>query len=392
MSDVLISYLNKVFNIFTRLKNRQWANKEKNLIRDEVIIILVSAFLAYLIVSLLPEPKNYVPIEPITFETFLSLFPRCFTSFFNFLQALGSFFGNISAKFRRILGPVWDIIMFIPSKIIGLLQFMIICIITFLKNILEIFYNIFSIIFSPFKSLMKFFGSIGAFLGKIPGFSFIINFFKSIFNGIYNLFANFFSYFVQFGRLFKNFNFQKFLASLKNLKFFNFIGSIFNFIFRFFEWLFRVTIGRLLNIFHLSGFFVNVFLKIGSFFKYIFVHLLNIPKFFNYISLQLSKLKFRFRGMETIANIIIGFFNLLKWIALFPFFLILRFFTFLSYILRSLNFKDIAYWWNHLCQDSGECGGMNINLEKIANQTQKIDNLENEIKELKELLANITKS
>lgn len=398
MSDIVISYLNKVFNIFTRLKGRQWANKEKSLVIDEIIIILISGVLAYIIVSLLPAPEKRVPFELITFEKFLSFFPRSFTSIFRFFQAIANFFANISIKLRNILGPFWDIIMFIPSKIIGFAQFIITCLLTFIKNFLELFYNFFSMVFSPFQSFLKIFSSIGNLFNrfisiflKIPGISHLIRLIGWIIDDIIILLSSFFALFTQLGKILRSFDINKFLLSLKNLRFFNFIGSIFNFIFRFFEWLFRVTIWRLLSIFKLSDFIGKFFLNIGhyiiKFFNFLFVNLLNIPKFLKWLSLKLAKLEIRFPNVAGLRDILIGLFNIMEWIILFPFFLLLKFLGFFSYILRSLTFEGIRNWWNNLCQEPGGCRDMNINVGKLMEQLKDVND---QLDAMKAMLANLT--
>lgn len=393
MSDFLISYFDKVFNVFKKLKSRQWSNKERSLVQDEIIIIVISGILAYFIVAFTPVPEGRVDIRQYTFEAFKALLPGL-DSFVRFFSAIGKFFSNISATLHRILGPFWDAIIFIPSNLIGLLQFIIICLITFLKNIIEILYNFFSMILSPFQFVLNILSSIGnlfnrfiSFLMKIPGISHLIRLINLIIHDIVILLSSFFALFTEFGKIFRSFDLRDFILNLKNFKLFNIIGSFFSFILRFFEWLFKVTIGRLLGIFNinLDNFLVNIGYYIGNFFKFFFDHFLNIPKLFEKISLALGKLKVNFRGAEALVNLLIGLLNIIKWILFFPFFLILRFLSFFSFILRSLTLDRITKWWNNLCQQPCGCQEAQYN-----NLMEKIESLEKLIKDMRENYNNAT--
>lgn len=381
MSDFLLSYPDQIFNVFARLKKRQWANKERSLMTDEIIIIVISAVLAYFILAVLPDPKNRVPIGTVTLKNLKDLFPS-FGSFLEFFRNIGNFFAKISASLRRIFGPAWDALIYIPKKIYGLLQYMIMCIITLISQLIKFFINFFSIILKPFASLKVLFNGLIDFLYKIPGIKQLIGLIKYIINDIIILLSSLLDLFCQFGKIFKSFDLGKFIASLGNIKIFNLIGQLFHFILDFFGWLFKSTFGRFLSD-SIILIFSAMWDGIVKFFKYIFVALLNIPKLFAYISEKLGKIHLNFRGAEAIRDLFKGLSNLIKWILLFPFFLVLRFLSFFSYILRLLTLDRIGKWWNNLCQEPGGCHDMGENIKDLIN---KINSMEEELRIMRELL------
>ncbi|OHT17703.1 hypothetical protein TRFO_01019 [Tritrichomonas foetus] len=392
-----------ISDIMTEYKHRKWANKEKSLMVWEVSVILVSFFIATIIVAILPEPEHKVRIgnNLVDLEMLLKFFPQSLKfllNIFDRLRFLKDAFLKLKFYLDFYLGPLMNIILYIPNKFFGLLHFFLISLAALLTNICVFFADFFNRIgfylSIPFKFIFDFFNMIGQFIFKLfdifihlPGISHLINFISLILHDLIILLTSFFVSFARigefFGRLFGNFSFGKIWLYLKEFKFIKFLISIPTWIF---DYLSHV-LGNVLRFFHLYGFFGNLYglllrfcLFVVNILANIFLHLHNIllyiPRFCNWLIIHLKKIEIRFIPVEFLRNFFTFILNVLKWIVLFPVYLIRRFIGFIYFFFSSLTLNGLKNWWDNLCQDQpGGCGDLETKYKNIEAQLRAIREL-----------------
>ena len=387
-----------ISDIMTEYKHRKWANKEKSLMLWEVSIIFISIFIATIIVAQLPDPRPLVVMgdaDLIKLEALLKLLPDWTHFFFNLIGKIGTFFKTLSLKIRSFLGPVWDVIMFIPNKILNFIHFILLC----LAKLLTSF---FTLIFRPLDLISGFFDlmfgkiyQLFRFIINLPGISHLIYLITLI---LHNLVLLFTSLMLALYRLlegiewiFRSLNLDELWLHLKNFKIFNFFIAIPKAIFNFFKMVFG-SIGNffsnLLKALHLHNLLSSIFLPIYQFFLTIslwlvsffakllaFLHdiLIYIPRGINWFVDRIRQLHFRFLPIQFLSDFFTLLLDIIKWIVAFPIFLLRRFVGFIYYFLSSISLQGLKDWWDNLCQDQpGGCGHVDVTLQQLQTELASV--------------------
>ncbi|OHS95961.1 hypothetical protein TRFO_37901 [Tritrichomonas foetus] len=422
--------VNAISSIMIESKQRKWANKNKNLMTWEVSIILLSILIATVIVSILPEPIHHVRIgrqDFISFEAILGIFPNCVHFILSIFTSIGQFFINIFNNIKLFLFRlfsynrfIWNMITFIPIKIGNFLYFLLISFANFLTNICIIISTFFDFvgfyISFPFKYFCIFFNTLGLYIEKLyffivnlPGISHLIHLFRIIIHDIIIIFTSLFVGITRFGEFIGyylesfDFNFDILLLNLRNFRFFKLFVNMLRFplfVMDGISWCFNmfvISFSRFLKCLHLYdglrlilGNFYNIIFKFALYITNIIIWLvlhihsliIQIPRVCNWFNLHLNKIEIRFVSIDCLRGLISFLINIVKWIFLFPAFILRRFIGFLYYILGSLSFTGLENWWNNLCQDqAGGCQNVEKTLHDFENQLKLMRTLLEKLKE-----------
>lgn len=360
--DSILEEFAFIGNEIMKYKNRKWAKKQKTLMLKQIAVLFFSIVTATVIVSVLKPPKRAVPIKHISWDDLPNFLSGIF-KVFSFFGSLDRFITNL--QFR--LGIIYDIIVFIPSKLFNLIRFIII-------SLCQLFSLVFTNIGGLFAYPALMFERAFSFFIHLPGISHLIAFFTYLIQDIVLLISAFFE-------ILRKIGIELYKFDLAHYKFWDYVLLGPRIILLILSKIFEAFILPILKFFKLDILFGIIFSKLATFFNFFMPYILNISvtlrRFFDWIAIGLRKFSahIHFRPIQSITVLFSGFFKFLGNLVMFPVYLFTNFLGAIYYFCTQFN-HEFTKWWDSLCCCGENCN-MCANFDTLNDKVSKIaDDLE----------------